>query len=271
MNALLEDRVRERTQALDASENRAWDAYARLQVLDEQKNQFLGIVAHDLRNPLNGIVMAAQLLEREEGPARSKAIAGKIAVRGLEMRDLISRFLDRAVLEAGQVTPELVDLSLELLAREIIELHQIRAREKGISLDLEAEVWLPMVQADETFTKAILDNLVSNAIKYSPVGTRTCVRLRAMDGYLRMSVEDQGPGLTAEDQELLFSRFAKLSATPTGGESSTGIGLSIVKHMADAMACRISVETEPGRGATFHVDCPLTRQQTPQVMPTCNQ
>ncbi len=256
-NALLEARVQERTQALDASERRAWEAYARLQDMDKQKNQFLGIVAHDLRNPLNGIVLAAQLLEGEKDQARLNAIVRKIAKQGLDMSDLISRFLDKAVLESGQVNPHLEGFSLATLAREIIDLHQTRAREKDILLSFDPGVATPDVQADETFAKAILDNLISNAIKYSPPCTRTFVKLRVREAYLRLSVADQGPGFTLEDQQRLFSRFAKLSATPTGGEVSTGLGLSIVKHMADAMGCQISVDSQPGLGATFHVDFPL--------------
>jgi signal transduction histidine kinase len=262
MNALLEDRVRERTKALDASEGRAWDAYARLKEMDTQKNQFLGIVAHDLRSPLNGIVLAAQLLEGEQDHTRLDAIARRIAKQGLDMSGLIGRFLDRAVLEAGQVELNLTDFSLEAVAREILSLHKIRALEKGIALNFDPGETLPDVRADERFTKAILDNLVSNALKYSPSGTRTTVRLRVKETHVRLSVEDQGPGLTLEDQVRLFGRFAKLSAYPTGGESSTGLGLSIVKHMADAMGCEISVDTQPGQGATFHVDFPLTRSGT---------
>ncbi len=258
-NALLEARVRERTQALDASERRAWEAYARLQDMDRQKNQFLGIVAHDLRNPLNGIVLAAQLLEEEQDQARLKTTARKIAKQGLDMSELISRFLDRAVLESGQVNPQFEPLSLARLAREILELHQTQAREKDILLSFDPGGVTPDVEADETFTKAILDNLVSNAIKFSPPGTRALVQLRAGEGHLRLSVADQGPGFTLEDQQRLFSRFAKLSAAPTAGEASTGLGLSIVKHMADAMGCQISVDTQPGLGATFHVDFPLLR------------
>lgn len=256
-NALLEERVQERTQALDASERRAWEAYARLQDMDKQKNQFLGIVAHDLRNPLNGIVLAAQLLEGEKDQTRRDATARKIAKQGLDMSDLISRFLDKAVLESGQVKPQLECFSLAALAREILDLHQTRAREKDILLSFDPGGAPPDVQADETFSKAILDNLVSNAIKYSPPGTRTFVRLSVSGAYLRLSVADQGPGFTLEDQQRLFGRFVKLSAEPTGGEMSTGLGLSIVKHMADAMGCGISVESQPGLGATFHVDFPL--------------
>jgi signal transduction histidine kinase len=262
MNALLEERVQERTQALDASEQRAWEAYARLQVLDEQKNQFLGIVAHDLRNPLNGIVLAAQLLEGEKDHTRVDAITKKIAKQGLDMSDLIGRFLDKAVLEAGQVSPHLESISLETVAREIIDLHQFRAREKDILLSFDPGEATSLVQADQTFTMAILDNLVSNALKFSPPGTQVWVRLRLKEACLRVSVEDQGPGLTLEDQERLFGRFAKLSAEPTGGETSTGLGLSIVKHMAEAMACQVSVDTQPGQGATFHVDFPLLRSVT---------
>lgn len=268
MNALLEGRVMERTQALDASEHRAWEAYARLQVLAEQRSQFLGIVAHDLRNPLNGIVLAAQLLEGEEDRARRAATARKIAKQGLAMSDLVGRLLDKAVVEEGHVDPRFVDLSLSAVAREVLDLHQVRAKEKGIVLNFDPGEAIPNVQADRMFTKAILDNLVSNALKYSPSGTRTTVRLCVKDAHVRVSVQDQGPGLTLEDQVRLFGRFAKLSASPTGGESSTGLGLSIVKHMADAMGCDLSVDTQPGAGATFHVGFPIERSNSGAADPS---
>lgn len=256
LNAALEAKVKERTVALDASEKRAWEAFSRLQTIDEQKNQFFGIVAHDLRSPLNAIVMAAQLLQEENDLKQVEATAQKIARQGLEMSELISRFLDVSALESGQVTPELRNFALEPVVLEVLDLHRLRAQEKGIHLGFEPGQPDAFVYADEKFTKAILDNLISNAIKYSPVGTEARLTIQADQGVIRVSVADQGPGLNEADQEKLFRRFAKLSARPTGGEKSTGLGLSIVKHMADAMGCGIGVDSTPGQGATFIVAFP---------------
>lgn len=256
LNAALEAKVRERTVALDASEKRAWEAFSRLQTIDEQKNQFFGIVAHDLRSPLNAIVLAAQLLEEEGDLQQVELTARKIARQGLEMSALIGRFLDVSALEAGQVQPELRRFPLEPLVQDVLDLHLPRAREKGITLAFDPGKTQAFVYADEKFTQAILDNLISNAVKYSPTGSETRLTIEAERQTWRVSVADQGPGLTEADQEKLFRRFAKLSATPTGGEKSTGLGLSIVKHMVDAMGCRIEVESAKGRGTTFTVVFP---------------
>ena len=256
INSALEAKVRERTLALDASEKRAWEAYSQLQILDEQKNQFFGIVAHDLRNPLNGIVLAANLLEEEDDPQKVGATARMIARQGNEMAELIGRFLDTAALETGSVQPEPCAFPLEALAKEVIDLHRPHANEKSIEVHFDAGEGILAVWADQKFTKGILDNLISNAIKYAPCDTQVWVRLEAAADRVKLSVQDQGPGLTVADQAKLFHRFAKLSAIPTAGEKSTGLGLSIVKHLADAMNCRIWVESQPGHGALFLVDFP---------------
>lgn len=256
LNTALEVKVKERTVALDASEKRAWEAFSRLQTIDEQKNQFLGIVAHDLRSPLNAIVLAAQLLQEEEDLKQVEVTAQKIARQGQEMSALISRFLDVSALESGQVKPELRRFALEPVALEVLDLHRPRAREKDITLTFDPAEAPAFIHADEKFTKAILDNLVSNAVKYSPPGSETRLRIQGNPQTWQISVSDQGPGLNEADQERLFRRFAKLSARPTGGEKSTGLGLSIVKHMVDAMGCRIWVDSAPGQGATFTVEFP---------------
>ena len=104
----------------------------------------------------------------------------------------------------------------------------------------------------------VLENLVSNAVKYSPPGKNIFVRLKRHAEAVRVEVQDEGPGLSAEDQKKLFGKFARLSAKPTGGEHSTGLGLSIVKKMVEAMNGRVWCESELGRGATFIVEFPTT-------------
>jgi signal transduction histidine kinase len=103
--------------------------------------------------------------------------------------------------------------------------------------------------------------LLSNALKFSQPGTRVDVRIRNLGSNAELAVSDQGPGLTADDQANLWERFTKLSARPTGGEQSTGLGLSIAKHLVETMGCTIQVESEPGKGATFRVKFPLARPE----------
>jgi signal transduction histidine kinase len=111
---------------------------------------------------------------------------------------------------------------------------------------------------DPSITVQVLENLVSNAVKYSPPGKNIFVRLKKQPSVARMEVQDEGPGLSAEDQKKLFGKFARLSAKPTGGEHSTGLGLSIVKKMVEAMNGKVWCESELGRGATFIVEFPAT-------------
>jgi signal transduction histidine kinase len=227
-----------------------------LLTLNEQKNQFLGIVAHDLRNPLNGIVLAAQLLDGEEDLSQISHTARLIEKEGLEMSSLIGRLLDIAAIESGRIKaePDLFDLGE--VARHIANRHAARAETKGITLAVALPPDPVLAFADLKFTREVLDNLVSNAVKFSAQGTAVKVRVEGGEGLSRISVQDQGPGLTEEDRQRLFGRFVRLSAQPTGGEKSTGLGLSIVKHMVDAMGGRIQVDSRPGQGATFTVELP---------------
>ena len=103
----------------------------------------------------------------------------------------------------------------------------------------------------------VLENLVSNAVKYSPPRKNIFVRLKKEAGAVRCEVQDEGPGLSVEDQKKLFGKFARLSAKPTGGEHATGLGLSIVKRMVEAMNGKVWCESEPGQGALFVVQFPF--------------
>jgi signal transduction histidine kinase len=111
---------------------------------------------------------------------------------------------------------------------------------------------------DPSVLVQVLENLVSNAVKYSPPGKDIFVRLKKMPDAVRCEVQDEGPGLSAEDQKKLFGKFARLSAKPTGGEHATGLGLSIVKKMVEAMNGQVWCESEPGRGALFIVQFPTS-------------
>jgi signal transduction histidine kinase len=260
-NAILQGRIHEATWEIQERGERlriqAEDLEhmnAELVDLNRQKDQILGIVSHDLRNPLNSMILGTELIMEEEDLAEVRARAAKILKAGDEMNALIRRFLNLASIDAGRIKadPERLDAGVAL--QEAALRHADPARAKGIALETELPGGDLPVLADRRFLSETLDNLVSNALKFSPPGTRVLLRGETLGGRVRLSVKDQGPGLTPEDRAHLFSRFAKLSARPTAGEPSVGLGLSIVKVLVEAMGGSIRAEGEPGQGATFVVE-----------------
>lgn len=229
---------------------------AQLLELNEQKNQFLAIVAHDLRNPLTSILLTSQLIMEEEDLHEIRRRARNIAREGADMENLIGRFLDLSALDAGGIKTEPGHLSLPDLLEGILQRHRPWAQVKGIRFETVANASEHPVFADPKFVSAVLDNLISNAVKFSPLGSVVVLRVEEAEGQVRVAVQDQGPGFTEADQKRLFGRFSRLSAQPTGGEKSVGLGLSIARQMVEACGGRIWVESEAGKGATFMVAFP---------------
>ena len=233
-------------------------AMAKLKRLDEEKNYLMGVVAHDLRNPLAGIVLAAQLIHEGEDLHLIHQQANRIVRAGSDMVGLVSRLLDMAAIESGALKPCPAAFDLGAATREVIEHNRRWAATKRLRI-VEALPADPLeAVADVKFLKEILDNLIANAIKFSPPDRTVTVCCGVEAGLIHVSVEDQGPGFTEEDRKHLYSRFVRLSALPTAGERSTGLGLSIVKQMIDAMNGAVWVDSEPAQGSTFHVELPCS-------------
>jgi signal transduction histidine kinase len=179
-----------------------------------------------------------------------------------KMLQIINSVLDSAVQEMDEVRPSYEMTNLGDLVHGIVQENEGYAASKNIRLayieTLAAECW---GSVDRMRISQAMDNLVNNAIKYSPFGTivRVEVGLRIVEGMDRVHIEvrDQGPGLTAEDQDKAFGLFQRLSAQPTGGEYSTGLGLSIVRQMIELHGGWVRIESQPGEGASFLVELPL--------------
>ncbi len=238
------------------------DALAKLEAsnqqlvhLNNEKNEFLGIAAHDLKNPLTTIILGADMV-KATGPAphHQSAIDGIIEA-GTRMRDLITQLLDANAIEQGRYISQVERCDLSALAAGCIANNLPAARRKQIELRSELNGELP-ARADRNAVVRILDNLISNAVKYSP--RQTVVRIRGLnDGAgVGVAVTDQGPGISEADQKKMFGKFTRLSAKPTGGESSNGLGLSIVKRLAEAMSGAVKCESQLGEGSTFFVRLP---------------
>jgi len=227
-----------------------------LQELNHEKDILMSIVAHDLKSPLHRIHGLVHLMELEGALTPSQkeyiAIIKSTTRSGL---DLITDLLDVSVLEGVRDLPKksAVDVS-KLLQEKIKSFYQV-ASVKTIDLQLDNQV-SGNVMTDENYVSRILENLISNAIKFSHPGTAVNVSALKQDGQLVLKVKDNGPGFSEGDKKLLFQKFKKLSAKPTGGESSNGLGLAIVKTLVDRLGGDIELNSHAGAGSEFVITLP---------------
>lgn len=247
----LEMRVDERTREISLQKEALEDQTRKLEQLNDEKNHLIGIVAHDLRNPLTSARSMISFLRENPGASegdRSETVS--IVSNSMErMNSMIDKILDIRAIESQtlNIVPE--KLIVQELFNEITRSFSPKAESKSIRIIVSSE---PIsVHTDRHYLTEILENLVSNAIKFSP--ENTTIRLdgsRSGDKTV-LSVSDEGPGFTAQDRKRLFLKYQRLSAVPTQGESSTGLGLSIVKKFMDALNGEIILESEEGKGSTF--------------------
>ncbi|MDY0039207.1 MAG: PAS domain-containing sensor histidine kinase [Desulforhabdus sp.] len=231
----------------------------RLEELNQLKNKFLGMAAHDLRSPLTAIRGFSEiLLDKESGPLNEWQREGLQMIHdaGEHMLTLINDLLDVSVIESGKLELLLKPASLDKLVADRVHLNAIAAHVKNTRLHLDCR-WRGKANVDYRKLAQVVDNLLSNAVKYSPPNSDILIRLEKTNGEARISVKDQGPGIAPEEKKKLFREFQKLSAQPTGGETSTGLGLSISKRIIEAHKGAIDVESEPGAGSTFFFTLPL--------------
>ena len=251
-------RLREQQSALKAMNEELVRINGALLEASEMKSQLLSIASHDMKNPLTAIREFANIIKDELDPeSHLIELLDLVYDSTDQMLRLITQLLDSAALESGKLELERAPVSLAELARTVVRRNERQAEKKGqrIVCALTSEHSL-LVEADAERILEAMDNLISNAIKYSPHGKTIHVTVSRLDGEVYFAVRDEGPGLTDEDKRKLFGKFQKLSAQPTAGESSTGLGLSIVKQVVEMHEGRVWAESEPGRGSTFSLAFP---------------
>lgn len=233
-------------------------ANERLEELNAQKNEFIGIAVHDLKNPLSGISALAETVKELPDIERAEVeeYMKKIVASANRMFDLIKSFLNVNAIEQGGLRVSLSPANISLVTRMATQSYLLKAQAKSIALHIETGEDIHGV-ADESILVQVLDNLVSNALKFSPMHRSIYVRVKECSDGIKIEVQDEGPGLSNDDKKKLFGKFARLSARPTAGESSTGLGLSIVKTMVEAMNGKIWCESELGQGAMFCLELPI--------------
>lgn len=252
----LEMKIAMRTRELDL-------AVERLKKLDQEKNEFLGIAAHDLKNPLSSMIGMSELLRKcyHEIPVSQQLnYLQRISRNGERMMHIVKNLLDVNALESGHLQLQCRPLNLSQAVFDASHLYEqsLAAKQLRLAQSIPPDV---MVLADPDALLQILDNLISNAIKYSPAGKLIRLSVDSDARCASFTVTDQGPGLCSADQARLFEKFTRLSTTPTAGEHSSGLGLSIVKKLCEAQGGKVSCASQPGQGASFCVSLPLASAQ----------
>ncbi len=227
----------------------------KLRELNEEKDSLMGVVAHDLKTPLTNIKSISDLLPAVATLSKKQedfvGLIQKSTAAGLT---LIDELLEIHTLE-NTLSPNLSFVSLSAMLQKKAEAFQSAADLKSIRLitDIQ-EVGL---STDAEWLGRSMDNLISNAIKFSPRQATVTLRSGITDNEAWISIKDEGPGFTEEDKSKVFQKFKKLSARPTAGESSNGLGLSIVKTLVERMKGTIALLSEPGKGSEFIIRLPM--------------
>ncbi len=233
-----------------------------LRMLAKDKDELLGILTHDLQNNLTGTRLNAELLRVSGSPQKREACIGNIIQATDSLIAFVMEFHANQSADRFQIEP--FDLDLNDLLEDALSRHEAAAGQKRISIQFERSEKVVMAWADRRRLAQVLDNLITNALKFSPEGRTIVLEAgNGPEGWAHFSVQDQGPGFSAEDKKNLFHRYGRLSAKPTGSEISIGLGLSIVKRLVEGMKGRIVLDSEAGKGAAFTVWVPqaqLARQ-----------
>lgn len=227
---------------------------------NEAKNRFLGMAAHDLRNPLASIRGLAEFLEDPsigDLNIEQRDLVGTIRETSQSMLRLVNELLDVATIEAGELKVQLAPCKLEDVVTKCAYLANMEAARKSTLVEVQPLPKLEPISADEAKIKQVIENLLSNAIKYSPPGSNVRIGLRVAEREAVVSVYDQGPGIPDKERHRLFKDFGRLSTKPTGGEKSTGLGLAICHKIVDAHRGSIDAHNLPDRGCEFRVTLPL--------------
>jgi PAS domain S-box-containing protein len=244
---LLESELQKKNQELNI-------ANEKLSTANKEKDRFIGIASHDLQNPLVAINLLSTLLLRDEikDPQKLREIYGGILQASVQMNDLIKNYLNVNRMETGSVILNVTPIDITQLIDQIITRYVEIGLRKQISIYFSPNKNF-MLDTDRQCFSQIFENLISNAIKYTPRGKNIFVKIYSKGDFINIQIEDEGVGIKRSELPMLYNKFQKLSSKPTNGESSTGLGLNIVKFLVDQLNGMIKVKSTIGKGTTFTV------------------
>jgi signal transduction histidine kinase len=228
-----------------------------LRRLSALRADFVSLVSHELRSPMAAVIGAARTLQerwRELTPDQRQSFLELIGDETSRLADLIGDVLDTSRIEAGTFSFTFTDVDLAELLRDVVAAADLAQDEVRVTADVNGA--LPRVRGDRVRLRQIVQNLVDNAVKYSPAGAEVRVTAGTDDGHVRVAVEDAGPGIPVADQKLIFEKFGR--ATVEGGtKPGTGLGLFIARSIAEAHGGSLEVDSTPAEGSVFTLELPL--------------
>lgn len=254
------DQLQAVNKSLDVKLGQLAESNVALYEANKLKSQFLANVSHELRTPLNSILGFAELLKeltRQSGEAKVPRYIQNIHSAGHNLLDLINDLLDLAKIEAGRMDVRSEPLSLPDLFEALTGLLKPLSEAKALLISTQVGPDVPIIETDPVKLQQVLYNLLSNAIKFSPNNTEVKLTAERTDDGVTISVIDQGPGIDASKQNLIFEKFRQLDQSVTREYSGTGLGLAISKELAQLMGGSIGVRSVVGQGSTFYISLPL--------------
>lgn len=225
--------------------------------INNEKNNLISIVAHDLKSPLNqikGLISLVKVSSENLGHETTQYI-DLMESSVTKLTNMIGKILDVEAIESKKLNLKIEPVQISDLLKEISGRFQNEAAQKSITLHEDIRPGL-VALADKDYVDQVFQNLISNAIKFSPKNKNVYISLVSTQGKVIGEIRDEGPGISEHDKKKLFGKYQKLSAKPTGNETSTGLGLSIVKKFVESMRGEIWCESQAGEGATFFVAFP---------------
>ncbi|HCW06194.1 MAG TPA: hypothetical protein DGG95_02390 [Cytophagales bacterium] len=231
-----------------------------LAFLNQEKIQLLSLVSHDLKGPFNRIFALAQLMNmaNENLNQDQKELLGKIHQVSVDALNMIRNLLDTRRLDEKRIELALGKLDFANVVNSFVKHYRSLAEKKNIEIHLQV-VGDTIIHSDKNYLGRVVENMLSNAVKFSDEKKKIECTLTRKDGVIEFSVKDEGPGFSLEDKQKMFQRFQPLTARPTGGETSTGLGLFLIKSIAEKMGGKIILESANGQGSKFTLELPVQK------------
>ncbi|HUK06348.1 MAG TPA: ATP-binding protein [Stellaceae bacterium] len=243
------------------------DKSRQLEVASQHKSQFLANMSHELRTPLNAVLGYAELLMDGiygELPEKARGVLERMQSNGKHLLGLINDVLDLSKIEAGQLTLAIEDYSMSSVVHSVVAATESLAKNKGLMLNSSVPSGLPMGRGDERRLTQVVLNLVGNAIKFTDQGSVE-IAVQKVDQCFDLAVKDTGPGISKADQGRIFEEFQQVDNSNTRKKGGTGLGLAISKRIVEMHGGTINVESEPGKGSTFHIIVPIQAERAKEV------